>query len=96
MRGRKRVLLDRLPDCLDLDCEKPQIVNRGQSQAENFAGAKQVVEIGSAEPGAGGAVAFRVERGMDLSEPALLDVDASGRGEQRSIARQPGRQDAVK
>ena len=37
MRGHKRVLLDRLPDRLDLIREKPEIVDRSQSQSENFA-----------------------------------------------------------
>jgi hypothetical protein len=77
MRGCKRLLLDGLPDRLDLVCEKPQIVDRGQSQSENLPRAKQVMKIGSAEPGTGVTVALGVERSMNIGEPALFDIDAA-------------------
>ncbi len=95
MRGRKRLLLDSLPDRLDLVCEKLQVVDRGQSQSENFARAKQVMKIGSAEPGTGVTVTPGVERRMNIGEPALFYIDASVRSEQRPVTGQPGREDAV-
>ena len=86
MRGRKDVQLDRLPDRLDLVGEKPQVVDRGESQAENFAGAKQVMKIGGAEPGTGATITFRVERPMNVAEPALFDIDAAVWSEQRPVS----------
>src|SRR5688500_19731032 len=69
MRRRKHVMLDSLPDYLDLICEKPQVVDRGQPQSQDFARTKQMMEIGRAEMGAGVAVASWVKRLMDVGKP---------------------------
>ena len=85
MRGSKLTPLDRQPDCLDLVCEKLKIVNRSQSQSEDFAGAKQVMKVGSAEPGTSVKVTFWIERRVNVGEPALFDVDAALGREQRPV-----------
>ena len=77
MRGSKRTSLDRLPDCLSLVSEKPEIVNRSQSQSEDFACAKQVMKVGSAEPGTSVTVTLWIERRVNVGESALFDVDAA-------------------
>jgi hypothetical protein len=87
----KRILLDGMPDYLNLVREEVEIVYGSQPQPENFAGAKQVMKISSAEPGTSVAVTLRVERCVHLGEPALLDIDASRGSEQCSVASQSGR-----
>ena len=77
MGGIKSVLLDRLPDHLDLVREKAEIVNGGKAQTQNFASTEQVMDVGCAEPGTRVAVALRIEGPMDVGEPALLDADSS-------------------
>src|SRR5215217_6017021 len=95
MRRGKRVLLYRLPNGLDLACQKAQVVDRGQAQSENLARAEQMMEIGGAEPGTGLAVTLRVNRRVNLGEPALLDIDTSRRRKQSSVAGQSCRQYAI-
>src|SRR5215217_2167408 len=53
------------------------------------------MEIGSRESGTCATVALWVERRVDIGEPTLLDIDASRRSEQRPVAGQSGRENAV-
>ena len=82
MGGCEGVLVDRLPDQCYLVTEKAQVVDGGEAQSEDFGRAEQVMEIGSTELSTGVAVTFLIERCMEISEPALLNVDASSRREQ--------------
>src|SRR5574343_272230 len=77
------------------DLIEMQVVDGVQHAAQDFAAAEQVVEVGTAERGAGVARTRRVERAGVGLVAGVLDLDIAEAGEQVAVAGVAGRHHAV-
>src|SRR5690242_10855572 len=95
MLSRKRAGHDRRAHDLHLPHEEPDIVDRAELQPQYFVRPIEVMQVRRGVVLAGVAVAIFVDRPEDIAIVALADIDPTVQREQRRIAGEAGREDAV-
>ena len=97
---RRSILLvhavaDGKPDLLHKPKHKPDVVDRCQAVREKLVGFEEMVDVPCRERLAGVTVAIFLDWCLLVTKARRIDVDTSISNEERPVARDSGRQDAV-
>src|SRR5205807_9610712 len=86
---------DRAPNLADKPHKHPEVRDRSQPVAEDFARHEEMAEVGAREARAGIAVATLIERAGIVDEAPVTEVDPAAPGQNRSVAGDPSGQHAI-
>src|SRR5690606_33041673 len=75
--------------------EEAHVVDRHEPESQHFSRHEEMPDVGARKPGAGLAVASRIQRRVREPVAGRLDVDAAAGGPRRAVPPVPGGSDAV-